>query len=110
MVLYVLLNDVTSIKANTCFECWNTFLQLRSFKEPLCISHNHTVVSVEASIMAEFNSTEEATGGHEMWPVEEDELIIGHGGAISDDSDGARNTVSVCSIGKWHSYEDFKCR
>ena len=45
--------------------------------------------------MAEFNSTEEATGGHEMWPVEEDELIIGHGGAISDDSDGARNTVTV---------------
>ena len=95
MVLYVLLNYVTSIKANTCFECLNPFLQLRSFKEPACISHNHTVVSVEASIMAEFNSNEEATGGHEMWPVEEDELIIGHGGYISDDTDGARNTVTV---------------
>ena len=45
--------------------------------------------------MAEFNSTEEATGGHEMWPVEEEDLIIAHGGYISDDTDGARNTVTV---------------
>ena len=38
--------------------------------------------------MAEDNSSEQSPGGHEMWPVEDDEVIIGHG-------DGSRNTVTM---------------
>ena len=44
------------------------------------------------------NCTEEGTGGHEMWPIDDDGIIIGEGGAsggICDDSDVGRHTLTL---------------
>ena len=38
--------------------------------------------------MAEYNPSEESPGGHELWPVGADEILIAHG-------DGPRNTVTI---------------
>ena len=38
--------------------------------------------------MAEYNPSEESPGGHELWPVGADEILLAHG-------DGPRNTVTI---------------
>ena len=45
------------------------------------------------------NCSEEGTGGHEIWPIDDDGIIIGEGGAsggICDDSDVGRHTLTLC--------------
>ena len=51
------------------------------FNSASWICYNHNLVGFEQSDMDSINSTQEGTGSHDMWPIDDDGIIIGEGGA-----------------------------